>query len=30
VVAGAVLMITALIVNGLPPSALKKLLGKGQ
>lgn len=30
VVAGAVLMIAALIVNGLPPSALKKLLGKGQ
>lgn len=29
VVAGAVLMIAALIVNGLPPSTLKKLLGKG-
>jgi drug/metabolite transporter (DMT)-like permease len=29
VVAGAVLMIAALIVNGLPPSTLKKILGKG-
>jgi drug/metabolite transporter (DMT)-like permease len=29
VVAGAVLMIAALIVNGLPPSTLKRILGKG-
>ena len=29
VMAGAVLMIAALIVNGLPQSALKKFLGKG-
>jgi len=30
VVAGAILMIAALIVNGLPQSTLKKMLGKGQ
>jgi drug/metabolite transporter (DMT)-like permease len=29
VMAGAILMIAALIVNGLPQSTLKKILGKG-
>ena len=30
VMAGAILMIAALIVNGLSPSMLKKILGKGR